>query len=58
MKKLILNISDSTYEKLKFEAIIEKKDIKQLLSDKICNNFSYEVQQAFDNWLEKEIKKI
>ncbi len=59
MKKIVLNISDSTYEKLRFEAIREKKNIPELLAERIFHKpFHPEVEEAFEDWMEKEIEKI
>lgn len=59
MKKIVLNISDSTYEKLRFEAIHEKKDIQQLIKERLFHRpFDPEVEEAFDQWIEKEIDNI
>lgn len=59
MKKIVLNISDLTYEKLRFEAIHEKKDIQQLLAERIFYKpFAQEVENAFDEWVEKETSKM
>lgn len=59
MKKIVLNISDSTYEKLRFEAIKEQKSIPQLLAERVFHKpFDPEVEEAFENWMEQEIEKI
>ena len=59
MKKIVLNISDSTFEKLRFESILEKKSIQQLLSDRIFYKpFDIEVNEAFENLIQQEINKI
>jgi hypothetical protein len=59
MKKIVLNISDSTYEKLRFEAIREKKNIPQLIAERIFHKpFDPEVEEAFENWMELELNKI
>ena len=59
MKKIVLNISDATYEKLRFEAIHEKKDIQTLIAERVFHKpFSEEVENAFDNWMSSEIEKI
>ena len=59
MKKFVLNISDSTYEKLRFEAINEKKSIQEIISERIFYKpFSEEVIQAFNEWVEKELESI
>lgn len=59
MKKIVLNISDLTYEKLRFEALHEKKDIQQLLAERVFHKpFHEEVERAFDEWMDQELEKI
>lgn len=59
MKKIVLNISDSTYEKLRFEAMYEKKCIPDLISERILHKpFHEEVKNSFNDWVEKETNKI
>lgn len=59
MKKIVLNISDSTYEKLRFEAIMEKKDIQQVIQERIFHKpFHEEVEESFECWMNQEIEKI
>lgn len=59
MKKVVLNISDSTYEKLRFEAILEKKSIQQLIEERMFHKpFHKEVEEAFSEWMDQELNKI
>ena len=59
MKKLILNISDSTYEKLRFEAMLERKSIQTVIHNRIFEKpFAGEVEQAFDEWLSEEVERM
>ena len=59
MKKIVLNISDSTYEKLRFEAIREKKNIPELIAERVFHKpFHPEVEEAFESWMNQEIEKI
>jgi sulfatase maturation enzyme AslB (radical SAM superfamily) len=59
MKKIVLNINDTTYEKLRFEAISEQKDISNLIAERIFHKpFSESVESAFENWMNKEFEKI
>ncbi len=59
MKKIVLNISDSTYEKLRFEALHEEKDVQTLIRERLFHKpFEKEVEEAFDDWMEKEINNI
>lgn len=59
MKKIVLNISDSTYEKLRFEAMLERKDIPQIIHERIFHKpFHPEVEKAYDEWVDDEIEQI
>lgn len=59
MKKIIFNVSDATYEKLRFEAILEKKSVQQVIQDRVFHKpFNPEVEEAFEIWMEKELNKI
>lgn len=59
MKKIVLNISDADYEKFRFEAIFEEKDVSTLLRERIFyKEFHPEVIEAYDSWMEQEINKI
>jgi hypothetical protein len=59
MKKIVLNISDSTYEKIRFEAIQEKKGIPEVIHDRILYKpFHSQIEEAFSSWLDLEIEKI
>lgn len=59
MKKIVFNISDSTYEKLRFEAMTQKKDIYQIIEDRIFDKpFSKEVEEAFEAFISSEVEKI
>lgn len=59
MKKIVLNISDSTYEKLRFEAMKEEKSVQQVIADRLMYKpFDKEVQEAFDTWINQEIERI
>lgn len=59
MKKIVLNISDSTYEKLRFEALLEQKSIQEVIQDRVFfKPFHQEVEEAFNAWMESEIQKI
>lgn len=59
MKKIVLNISDSTYEKLRFEALLEKKSVMEVIADRVFYKpFDPEVEEAFENWMESEVNKI
>ena len=59
MKKIVLNISDCHFEKLRFEAIKNKKSIQDILIDRIFfKDFDEEVQESYENWLNQEFEKI
>ena len=59
MKKVVLNLSDSAYEKFRFEAIEQKKDVPEILFDRIFHKeFSPEVLLAFDKFMDQELEKI
>lgn len=59
MKKIVLNISDSTFEKLRFEALREEKGIQQIIYDRIFHKpFHDEVEKAFDDFMAEEINTI
>lgn len=59
MKKLVINISDSTYEKFRFEALHEKKSIQQVIENRIfLKPFHEEVEREFDKWFDKELIKM
>lgn len=59
MKKIVLNISDSTYEKFCFEAIKEKKTIQQVINDRIFHKpFNTDIEEALENWLDSGINQI
>lgn len=59
MKKIVLNISDTTYEKLRFEAIHEKKSIQEIIQERVFHKPFYdEVEEAFNAWMDDEVAKI
>lgn len=59
MKKIVLNISDTTYEKLRFEAMHEKKSIQELIQERVFHKpFAPEVEEAFEVWMNDELTKI
>jgi hypothetical protein len=58
VKKVVLNISDYVYEKLRFEAIHKKKGIVDVLQDRIKAPFHKDVEKAYDIWLNQEISRI
>ena len=58
MKKVVLNISDYIYEKLRFEAIHKKKSVTDVLQDRLKAPYHKDVEEAYDKWLNQEISKI
>lgn len=59
MKEFRIKITDLDYEKFKLESLIERKDIPTLIKERIFHRpFSDIVEEAFDNKMEKEFKKI
>lgn len=59
MKKIVLNISDTTYEKLRFEAMHEKKSIQELIQERVFHKpFASEVEEAFEKLMNDEFEKI
>ena len=58
MKKVVLNIYDHIYEKLRFEAVYKKKSITDVLQDRIKAPYHDDVENAYGNWLNQEICKI
>jgi hypothetical protein len=56
MKKVIVNMSDSEYEKFRFEAMHECKSIPKVISDRIFTKpFHEEVEKAYDEWIEQQL---
>jgi sulfatase maturation enzyme AslB (radical SAM superfamily) len=59
MKKIVLNISDSDYERFRFEAILEKKSVQDVLRERIFTKpFHEEVEEAFDAWMSENLNEI
>lgn len=59
MKKIVINISDSVYEKLRFETILQKKSIQEVIHERVFYKpFDNAVEEAFDKLSEKELKKM
>ena len=59
MKKIVLNISDSTYEKLRFEAMLLKKNIPTICAERLMERpFPFEVEAAYSDLVDQEINKI
>lgn len=59
MKKLIVNISDFTYEKLRFEAMQEKKSIQEIIQQRILyKKFDDEVEEAFEYNMQKQFENL
>jgi hypothetical protein len=59
MKKIIINISDAIYERLRFEAIQQKKDITAIIAARITERpFDAEIEKAFDKLVKDKIEQI
>lgn len=59
MKKIVLNISDTTFEKLRFEAIHLKKSVRDIIEERLLERqFSKEVEEAYDDLLNKEFREM
>ncbi len=59
MKKIVLNISDAVYEKLRFEAIHEQKSVQDLLKERVFDRpFPQEVEEAYEEWVAHQIQNI
>lgn len=59
MKKLVLNISESTYEKLRFEALHERKSIHEIIQERLfVKPFHEEVLEAYDDFMIQQIEHI
>lgn len=59
MKKVVINISDSEYEKFRFESIHEKKPIPELIKERIFHKpFDLCVIEAYEAFVGKEMEVI
>jgi hypothetical protein len=59
MKKVVLNISESTYEKLRFEALQQKISIREVITKRIFHvPFDEEVENAYQELLEFQFQKM
>ena len=59
MKKIVINMSDSSYEKLKIEAMTEDKSLSQVMQERIFyKGFSDQTLREFDNWLTHKILNL
>lgn len=59
MKKIVLNISEHIFEKLRFEALFEEKSIQTLILERLFTKpFHEEVEKAFDEFMVSELDKI
>ena len=52
MKKVVLTLNDVIYEKLRFEAIIKKKSVTEIIKYRLlAEPFEKEVEEAYDNYI-------
>lgn len=59
MKKVVLNISDMDYEKFRYEAIVERKTIAEVIKERIFHKpFQKDVEQAYDEWASTQIHSL
>ena len=59
MKKIIINISDYGYEKLRLQAILERKPVSKIIAERITSpGFSKEVEEAFDMKFSRDFNKL
>lgn len=59
MKKIVLNISDITYEKLRLEALSKNKDVQKVIIERLLERpFEKDIENSFNEWIEQEIKRI
>lgn len=59
MKKIIINISDYGYEKLRLQAILEQKPVSKIIADRITSQgFPAEVEEAFDIKFKRDFNKL
>ena len=59
MKKIVLNITDMDYEKFRFEAINERKDVPEVIRERLFHKpFDQDVEEAYDAWLQEQLTKI
>ena len=59
MKKIVLNISDINYEKFRFEAILERKSVSDVIRDRLFSKpFDNEVEEAFHAWMSEQLIEI
>lgn len=59
MKKLIVNMSETTYEKLRLECIKQKKEMSEVITERILfKKFDSEVEEAFSKFWDKSFMKL
>lgn len=59
MRKIVLNISDVIFEKLRFEAMEKQVDIKSIIQERLLEKpFSNSVEEAYDNFINQEYERM
>ncbi len=62
MKKVVLttfNINDSEFQKLRFEALWNKKSVSEVIKERLFERpFSSEVEESYNSWIESNIQRI
>jgi hypothetical protein len=59
VKKVVLNISDHIYERLRFEALYKEQSVSDTIHDRLLEKpFCDDVEKAYDIWIAKEFSKL
>lgn len=59
MKKIVINLGDFTFEKLRLESVMQEKSVSQVIEERIYHKpFSEEVLKEYDKWLTNTIEKL
>jgi predicted CopG family antitoxin len=59
MKKVVLNISDHIYERLRFEALYKEQSVSDVIYFRLLERaFCEDVEKAYDIWVNKEFSKL
>lgn len=59
MRKIVLNVSDIMFERFCFEALHEKKNVQQIINERILTKpFHPDVINSTENWVDEQFQKI
>ena len=59
MKKVVLNISDHIYERLRFEALYKEQSVSEVIYFRLLERaFCEDVEKAYDTYVTKEFSKF